>query len=180
MIRFSVPAPLRRVLAVLVSLSVQWSTLAGALVACADMGPAVGEASETVSARSPHAEAGPAAIFASDSAAAMEGMSGMIGMPGIVGMRSEDRGDPADRNHRDSSTSPSVPPCCASVAPPLGEGPDAPSGDCVLTATCMAPMMPAHAAALRVARGVAAPLLSRDELAPPALTAPPDAPPPRA
>ena len=163
-------ALLRRLLAILLLLSVQWSTLGGALVACADMDSGTGAADVTYGTDASGAEGPRRAMPAHEPAG---------GMADMQGMRGDERGRPV-HDRQEGGASPLAAPCCAPDAPRPGNGPDAPSGGCVLMATCMTPMMPAPTEALRLVRVVAAAMRTTDDLAPPTLSSPPDAPPPRA
>jgi hypothetical protein len=166
--RFLLIAPLRRLLAIVVSLSVQWAALGGTCVACTDKDMAAAAVGEAVGT-------GLQRVVATQ-APAPEPAAALVEMPearGIAGKRSENRHEVSTEDRHEGSTSP----CCASEAPRTSDSRAAPCG---MLATCVMLMMPVHAGALSVARGVMAPLLSNDDLAPPAPTTAPDAPPPRA
>lgn len=166
--RFLLIAPLRRLLAIIVSLSVQWAALGGTCVACTDKNIAADAVGESAGAGLQRVDA--------TGAPAPELAAASVDMPearGISDKRSENRQKVSTEYRHKGSTSP----CCASEVPRTSDGRDAPCG---MLAVCVMLMMPVHAGALSVARGVMAPLLSNDDLAPHAPTTAPDAPPPRA
>lgn len=143
---------LRRVLAILLTLSVQWSTLGGAY-ACAATGR--GEATA-------------------------DAMAGMAGMRHVAGSRAE--GEPGSAVGHVQGKNGAVPAlaCCASEALPSPDGQDIPGDRCVLMATCAIHMLATGMSPTMDEVGLVAPKYAVDAVAPPTRVAPPDVPPPKA
>jgi hypothetical protein len=140
----------RRVIAILLSLSVGWSTLEGAF-AC------VGENSGNASAAVEKV---------------MEGPTAMKEMQGMAPTGTVDAGGRSDSEQHGRHAE-----CCASAGSPEAAGETV--DECVLMLVCQSAVLPASVARPVVASRIPMVRISDEEVDPPAYAAPPDAPPPR-